>query len=594
MKKFSLVIICFIIFISCTFAGCSTFSVDYVKYYNETVAKVYDDEISRFELLNAYNSYGYSYYVSQQGKSNDEALASTLDLMINRKLLVKHSKSDDKFALNDYDVNKLYQKVIDYLDDMFEGYKTQARKMLDIEEPKSSTDSEDSEKSFVIKDYEYESKRRAVLNSLNGIQYHNVEEEVIDSWALDEEYVVNFNSKTVNEIVTKLYAKFILNASENKNNEQNYSLIYDKAMSLMAKYLISYEYYLRDDNGKSYSTDTTSLIKRLVKRVYENELENSYIENIEDWYLENQVLSVDKLIKKYVELTETDYAKYKNSTTDYYNYLKTIGTSGDVIYYTPENAEGNFNYFLHVLLPLDETVVQEIKNARESTEYDEIGLKNEINRIISGQTHTPRDENSGKLIKVEDVETGELVDKKVSITSILQEYSNNVATLNDFMTFMFKYTSDTATLTANMPYVIGYESDKTYSSMVTEFTDEAVRLMKNDLTMTSANDFIITQYGIHLLYRLGNVEAKFKYEDRNKVVISFDRNVENNLYYTILNDLTGRTYFDMLFDLVYPASDGSIYTSNNGYSEYEDKVVNTLKTENVVIYKTKLKATSKI
>ena len=43
--------------------GCSTFRVDKVKYYNEVLAKVGNDNITRFDLLSAYNNYGYTNFV---------------------------------------------------------------------------------------------------------------------------------------------------------------------------------------------------------------------------------------------------------------------------------------------------------------------------------------------------------------------------------------------------------------------------------------------------------------------------------------------------------------------------------------------------
>ena len=64
----------------------------------------------------------------------------------------------------------------------------------------------------------------------------------------------------------------------------------------MSKYLISYEYYLRDDCGNRYSTDTKSLIKRLIERVYDNEVESAYISNFEDYYVKNSVLSVTVIV----------------------------------------------------------------------------------------------------------------------------------------------------------------------------------------------------------------------------------------------------------------------------------------------------------
>ena len=85
MKKFSAFILCFLFLITCGLAGCAGFSVNKVKYYNEVVATVGNTNITRYDLLTAYNSYGNNYYVSQLGKSEEEAFAETLNLLMDRE-----------------------------------------------------------------------------------------------------------------------------------------------------------------------------------------------------------------------------------------------------------------------------------------------------------------------------------------------------------------------------------------------------------------------------------------------------------------------------------------------------------------------------
>jgi len=63
-----------------------------------------------------------------------------------------------------------------------------------------------------------------------------------------------------------------------------------------------------------------------------------------------------------------------------------------------------------------------------------------------------------------------------------------------------------------------------------------------------------------------------------------------NLYYMPTNKLTGKTYFDVLFDLVYPANNGSVFASENGYSEYEQSKIQNLR-KTVTYYQTKINNT---
>ena len=182
--------------------------------------------------------------------------------------------------------------------------------------------------------------------------------------------------------------------------------------------------------------------------------------------------------------------------------------------------------------------------------------------------------------------------------------------MSAFIQFMFKYTTDTATLSQGMPYVVGTDG---YSSMVEAFTNEAIMLMtgkdnKGNVVMegkpgnmsnadiTNIDSLCITEYGIHLLYYIGNVNSfDIPYSDSNNVYIENEnRNESNmfNLYKKTINPLTKQTYFDMMFDLVYPASSGEVYTSNNGYTEFEENITETSKlTHKVTKHTTKIKAT---
>ena len=65
-----------------------------------------------------------------------------------------------------------------------------------------------------------------------------------------------------------------------------------------------------------------------------------------------------------------------------------------------------------------------------------------------------------------------------------------------------------------------------------------------------------------------------------------------NLYRKVINPLSGKTYFDMMFDIVYPASSDEVYTSNTGYTEYEKELTELSQTTHKVTkYTTKIKAT---
>ena len=168
---------------------------------------------------------------------------------------------------------------------------------------------------------------------------------------------------------------------------------------------------------------------------------------------------------------------------------------------------------------------------------------------------------------------------------------------------MFKYTCDTSTLSAGMTYVLVTNGN---SAMEQAFTDECVKLMKtgnagemSTVDLTNTESLCITSYGIHIVMYVGEVDAyDFPITDTSAAYIhknnsDNDANGIYNLYNKVLNPLTGETYFDMLFNAVYPQSgDAEVFTSKNGYSTYEEGLIGTAKdVAGVKIYKDKLKGT---
>ena len=113
--------------ITCGLAGCAGFKIDKVKYYNEVVAKVGETNITRYDLLSAYNSYGKSYYVSQMGQSEQEALSSTLNLLMDREALylyASNAENNTTYKPTAYQVNSIVENMYSSLDKQMDTYLT--------------------------------------------------------------------------------------------------------------------------------------------------------------------------------------------------------------------------------------------------------------------------------------------------------------------------------------------------------------------------------------------------------------------------------------------------------------------------------------
>ena len=277
MKKLSAILLCCLMIITCSLAGCATFSIDRVKYYNEVVATVGEKNITRSDLLSAYNSYGYSYFVSQEGQTETEAMNSTLDILIDRELLYQYALDNDAtYHPTAYQVNNGIQTMFDSLDEQMDTYVEEAKRILNIEinSDNSNSDETDEETAYLYKDYVYtkraEVKSRTIYYTDSSktevsstptefstieyyIEYISEEEPDVYDKLIDESYLNDFNKTgIIDAIIEKYFTDFKDNLTINEKSE-NVDLIYNKVRSLLAEDLISYEYYLRDENGKEYS-----------------------------------------------------------------------------------------------------------------------------------------------------------------------------------------------------------------------------------------------------------------------------------------------------------------------------------------------------
>ena len=347
---------------------------------------------------------------------------------------------------------------------------------------------------------------------------------------------------------------------------------------MFAKDLINYEFYLRNDEGKKLDRATENLIIRYIERTFQDKIQSQYIENMRVDYLENSELSITDLTDEFSYLLDLDFDKYDNNHTAYGNKMKDIGTDADSVLYHP-NTDAKFGYFVHALINFDN--IKEnltlLENETNPDKYEE-----QYNSIVSNNQIMQREYD-------EETKTYTDSENKVSLTTVMNEY-NSIANgsysstqekLQAFINFMFKYSTDNGTLSAGMPYVVGTDG---YSAMEQAFTDEAIKLMDGyagNMSQVDLNDLdsmCITSYGIHVLFYVGEVNINdIPYQDKDAVYIA-ETDIENsedfNLYTKKLNPLTEQTYFDMLFDYVYPANSDEVYSSNNGYTEFEEEIIN--------------------
>lgn len=630
MKKFSALLICLLMIVTCSFAGCATFSVDKVKYYNEVLATVDETKITRFDLLNAYNSYGNSYYVQQMGQSEEEALNSTLDLLIDRELMYQYALDHDNlYRPTAYQINQTINEMFDSIDNQMNSYVQKAKTIFKIETEEVEKEEDKNETAYKFSDYTYkpraevksEVKEKTVYYTDNTfttktteetefslveeynhyfIEYIIPEEDETYEKVIDEEYLKNFSSsKTLNQIKTKYFEQFKNELTINE--KENANLLYNKAISMFANDLIDYEYYLRDENGKKLDKTNEGLFSRYFQRTFEDQIKSQYLENVRTYYLAHEELNLELIEKEYLYLENLSYNTYSDNHSAYKDKMKNISTKGDDILYHP-TTDAQFGYFIHTLISFD-SIKDNLKNLEN--EKDEAKRQERYEQYVSSIKVKARDLETGLV--PEDAEELTL-QQVIAEYNQIKTYATDAERMSAFIQFMFKYTGDTATLSQGMPYVVGTNG---YSSMVEEFNDEAILLMTGkdkegnkiiegkagNMSSTNIHDLdslCITDYGIHLLYYIGDVNS-FDIPYGADVYIQNDYIEDDemfNLYTKTINPLTKETYFDKIFDIVYPAGSGEVYSSKNGYADYEKSITEASKNDHPVTkYTTKIKAT---
>ena len=631
MKKLSCLILCMLIAVTCILTGCAGFSINRVKYYNEVLAKVGDETITRFDLLNAYSSYGQNYY---SGSSDGSALENTLETLIDRAAIYQYVKNneDDLYLPTGYQVKEIVISIFDSLDGEVEDLIKEAKAVLNIknEDNKESEETSEEETLYRLADYEYKKRAELVEDGEKVIYYTDdsytkISKEETDysktikqykivyiteaeptfgdkdfgsyEEYLDEKYVkVNYlEGYTFADLVKEIKTKYLAHLNKNleENEKENASAIYNYVLKQLSKNLINYEYYLRDSKGKPYSKDTDGLLSRYFERTLNSQIQSRYLTNYQEYYLANENLDINELTVAFKEIIENNHAEYTKSIDSYKSAMKGLSTNGDSILYHPNiDDDTQFGYFLHTLFKFSDEQKTELEKYKTTNpqKYLELILNTKVEErdVVSG--------NVEKELTLKDVLKGQQY----------QDLCNN-PNAEEFVNFMFKYSQDPGSLSSGTPYVVGsHKENEEYSAnsgMEEAFTEECIKLMKNNnpnsISLVSENspiaDFCITSYGVHIVYYVSPVyENDINYADRNSVYIEgVDRATNDglNLYTKKISPLTNKTYFDTLFDKVYPASN-NVFTSNTNYSKHEQEIVKLAKgTYKVTKYVDRIKAT---
>lgn len=482
MNKLNYLIVAVLVFTLTVFSGCTLVTDNQTKYMSQTVAQVKLDDkntltVSMEEFLIYYSNYASSYV--QNGSTTKEATEKVLDMIINRKLIVNHLKGIEGNALTTAEINDCWTAVYDYVYEKMDSYKDAiysdwGLKAEDEEETKEESSSfvgrSEYEHDYIVKNGELvkvekddESRVDTVINPNPFKSYF---------WQAGEENIKGFTS--VGAIKSKL--------SEYSDGLQ------EEEMKRFVKDLKTSESY------KKYNDNTSwAILERELKRVYDIQVDNKYIEKYQNTFEKAYTVSAEQVLATYKATMKGQKELYGNDITAYNNAMKSDATS---VYYHP--TQGWF-YVSHLLISYNDeqkAQITEWENQVKKGIITEEEKDANIETLRTALTATARD-SEGKDTKV--VKSAEAVLAEVDSTLAVYGSDTN-ARINAFTDLIYKYTGESSFLSRDYDYAIPL--DKQYDSMVDEFATASRDLQKTGQVGTYSR-LVYTQYGAHIIMYTG-------------------------------------------------------------------------------------------
>ena len=625
-KKIFSLVLC-LVMCTAVLTGCNLFGRDLETYYNAVVARInysYElngqtitesEAITKRELINAYNSYGYN-YVNNYGYSQHEAVEETLDTIINRKLMIKDVEStykrENKELFNDSETTYLWESTYDAF---YSNLRQYYNEILGIEDEEDASQEETS-----------------------GV-YERYDPNATYYTYIDDNGVLRYGVKRINEVSTisgsgkVLYLDSVPYNYEYQDAEGKYvfkELIYETINSYTSNTqwrsaLNRYIGVVRDNYSYVEFADDEEVFYFELDRIYDIVRDNYVVDKYEELYNRRAEhgstltgVRVQNMIDYYEGEVLSDYYTYRNNPSTFETDV--LSTSTNVNYvYTGENAS---NYFYVGVIKLgfkegqrtptdletdinngkiDESEKPSQLNAIYNAVYADIksdttgqstgnriyaqDLLDEINDLMDNEEFKYLDynvviNNSGRVDEIladegyareelDENQINQIVKDYVDARNQLVEYARADA----FIKYYYYYNDDTTYQNSDKTSVFGISStgdvvyNDTFSSAQNDDFDAALKALYNngEGQVGDTSGLIRANDGIYILFYAGEVESLFPNVTSNFSLTFSD--IEK-FASTRVNIFNNKTYFDLVYDAIY---------EDNNYSNFEEENLNYLK-----------------
>lgn len=538
---FAMLAVAPVAFCGCELSDLTAFDKNMDKYLNQTVATTSGEtslKITLEDLIYAYNNYGYK-YESEQSMSREEAIKQTLELEIQRKLAVEESKNLYEASLTNAERNKVWQATYDALNSNLASYEKEIRQEKGYSTPGVNEETEESETGTTKDSY---LKKAFVVNG----------EIVLNQEFIDNGYTGNPNAALIgNE--ENFYESFM---QHRKVTTQEIS---DLAL---ARYISNLK---TNEEGRKLSTADKDVLTREIKRIYEIEEGNFFIEKLETEYYKQNLISEQEVLDYYKALVKKSHDKYELNVEDYYSDMTDDSSS---VYYHPNNE---FKYVTHILIQYSDEQTAQIEKWESDLKSGRISQADYDSNMAWIKTQLTAQARDSE---------GNYYGAAKNITSIFNEVktavNNSANKAEAFNNLIYKYNSDPGIMNADYNYVVG----DNHSAMVEEFNETCRNLFKLDKLqiIDEKTNIAYTEYGAHIIMYVNDVENVVPYSNIENITLE-------KLANTKLQAGEDKTLFDKLYDDLYSS------LSSTRYSDYQTNLIDVL-TEGLEIkyYKNAYKA----
>ncbi len=539
-NKFTGILLCLMMACVLVLSGCDLFPRNMSAYLNRSVCTItYEngdvEDITTREYINAFNSYGHT--LVQNGSGYEEAANQTIEVLVNRYVLLHHAKTQNLVEIDDAAEKEILDDVYTALESNLSSYIDAVREDWNMPASSSSTSSDDA-----VVYTPYVQQAEVVLDG--GVYKIKLMDNDDDPQ--------NTNFANLDAVI----ARFNEYALEDDGTD-NYRIRKEAYRRFMAA-------LKANEQGLNLSTDNESILNRYVEDVYDNSKDNYVIQGLEDYYQTESgfsTISVKQVLNKYKALMLQCKFSYEANNSSYDTAML---ESFEDVYYV---VDDNYFFVSNLLVMFDDEVADE-NGLTQKDKYDNLETQYNNGYITYGEYQRRANELAYQVMANERDSEGNLISgSQISVQTLLNNLQKDLnlqstaqGKADVFRDYLYRYGEDPGVVNAEYPYVIGTQS----SQMVESFTDAARKL--NDQGVFGAISGIVpSEHGAHIIIYLGKVENIFTIND----VSTFNLRDEDilKLTQTKLSPLNNKTVFDKIFEQL----------SEDNYSIFENMNLNVLK-----------------